>query len=312
MPPAPDLPPVLILMATLNGAAYLRAQLESLAAQTHRNWALWVSDDGSTDDTRALLAGFARQHPVHLVEGPRTGSAAANFLHLICHPDLPTDRPVALCDQDDVWLPGKLAAGLGALAQAGATGPALYGAESHLVAEDLRPLSTSSAPGARPGFGNALVQNLFSGHTSILDPEALALVRRAGPQPGVPFHDWWIYQLISGAGGHLHLDPRPMALYRQHGANALGARQGLGGGLSRLASLDRGEFRRWSEANRTALASVADLLTTRARETLAALTAPDVPRSGLARARLFRRLGLVRSSPAGTAALLAAAFMGRA
>lgn len=299
-------------MATLNGAAHLQAQLDSLAAQTHRNWTLWVSDDGSTDQTRALLAGFARSYPVRLVEGPRAGSSAANFLHLICHPDLPTDQPVALCDQDDVWLPEKLAAGLGALRQAGATGPVLYGAESHLVGPDLRPLSTSAAPGARPGFGNALVQNLFSGHTTVLNPAALRLIRAAGPQPGLPFHDWWIYLLIAGTGGRLLLDPRPMALYRQHGGNALGARRGIMGGLSRLASLDRGEYRRWSEANRTALAGVADLLTAEARETLAALTAPDVPRSGLARVRLFRRLGLARSSPAGTAALLAAALLGRA
>lgn len=297
-------------MATRNGAAHLQAQLDSFAAQTHRNWMLWVSDDGSTDDTRALLARFAANHQVHLVEGPRSGSAAANFLHLLCHPELPTDHPVALSDQDDIWLPEKLAMGLAAVS--GAEGPALYGAESHLVSETLEILSTSTAPNARPGFANALVQNLFSGHTSVLNPEALALVRRAGPQPGVPFHDWWLYQLISGAGGRLCLDPRPMALYRQHGGNTLGARRGLAGGLSRLASLDRGEFRRWSEANRTALAGVADLLTVEARETLAALRAPDAPRSGLARVRLFRKLGLARSSPAGTAALLAAAFKGLA
>lgn len=301
--------PVLILMATLNGAAHLQAQLDSIAAQTWQNWSLWVSDDGSQDATRTILEKFGETHPLRLIEGPRQGSAAANFLHLLCHPDLPTDRPIALADQDDIWLPEKLATGLAALS--GQKGPALYGAESHLVSDTLAIRSTSTAHGAQPCFANALVQNLFSGHTSILNPQALALVRRAGPQPDVPFHDWWLYLLISGAGGTLCLDPRPMALYRQHAGNALGARQGIGGGLSRLASLDRGDFRRWSEANRTALARVAPLLTPTAQSTLAALTAPDVPRAGLARLRLFRKLGLIRSSRLGTAALWAAAALGR-
>ena len=42
---------VTILLATLNGEDYLKAQLESIAAQTYENWQLVVGDDGSTDGT---------------------------------------------------------------------------------------------------------------------------------------------------------------------------------------------------------------------------------------------------------------------
>ncbi len=105
---AQPLQAVTIVMATLNGERYLPDQLDSIARQSHRDWRLFVSDDGSTDATRAILSDFARQHPVTVVSGPALGCAAANFLSALCHPDLPAG-PVALADQDDVWLDGKLA-----------------------------------------------------------------------------------------------------------------------------------------------------------------------------------------------------------
>jgi glycosyltransferase involved in cell wall biosynthesis len=58
-----DEPLVDILMATYNGASALPAQLASLVAQTHKNWRLIVRDDGSTDNTLAVLYEFSRQNP---------------------------------------------------------------------------------------------------------------------------------------------------------------------------------------------------------------------------------------------------------
>ena len=77
--PPPDLPPVTILLASYQGAAHLAAQLDSIAAQDHTGWALWVSDDGSTDGTREIVETFRRETPGHeirLVEGPGRGAAA--------------------------------------------------------------------------------------------------------------------------------------------------------------------------------------------------------------------------------------------
>lgn len=303
--------PVRILMATLNGAAHLQAQLDSLAHQSHQNWELWVSDDGSSDSTLAILRQFARTHAVHVLRGPGRGSAA-NFMTLICHPDLPDDRHIALCDQDDVWHPDKLARALESLCDAPHDRPALYAAESVLVTQELAPIQISTAHAVRPDFRNALVQNLFSGHTSVLNPAGHRLLRAAGVPEGIAFHDWWIYQLVAGAGGLLVLDDEPVADYRQHGSNAFGGRPGLFGAASRLASLMRGDFRVWSEANRTALARVGHLLTPAARTTLMALAADDCPRRGWARLRLYQRLGLYRTQRIGTCALLFAAFWGRA
>lgn len=309
-------PLVTIVMATRNGATYLPAQLASIAAQSHRNWRLWVSDDGSTDATLSILQNFAASHQVTVVQGPCRGSSARNFLSLLCHPDLPPGI-VALADQDDVWLEGKLARALRRMARRARTAsdgsdgdhPMLYAAESMLVDDRLAPLRFSRAATAQPSFANALVQNLFGGHTTVLNAAALALIRRAGQQDEIAFHDWWIYQLIAGAGGTLLLDPAPMALYRQHGRNALGGLNGMGGNAKRISMALRREFARMIEAQAGALWQVSHLLTPEARATLEEFRAS--PGSGPARVAALRKLGIMRASKAGTAAFMAAAFLGR-
>lgn len=67
---------VAILMGTMNGAAYIREQLESIAGQTERDWTLYVSDDGSSDATCQIVERFAEVVPqfVTVRMGPRRGS----------------------------------------------------------------------------------------------------------------------------------------------------------------------------------------------------------------------------------------------
>ena len=98
-------------MAIYNGEKFLAEQLESFIAQTDGNWDLLVSDDGSSEQTAVILNRFKdkvkTKHNVNIVSGPRSGSAM-NFLSLIGRvPD--SINLVALSDQDDVWLPEKLA-----------------------------------------------------------------------------------------------------------------------------------------------------------------------------------------------------------
>jgi glycosyltransferase involved in cell wall biosynthesis len=305
--PAPGLPPVTILLASYQGAAHLGAQLESLRAQDHPGWALWVSDDGSTDGTRGIVERFRRETPGHeirLVEGPRRG-AAANFLSLICHPELPATH-VAIADQDDLWYPHKLSHALMALSRH--DGPAVYSAQSRHVDGTGRGLGLSRVHSGAPSFGNALVQNRVAGHCAVLTPQALALVRAAGVVD-VPFHDWWLYLLISGAGGTVTVSPEVVLDYRQHGENVLGAHRGLLPGLARAAMVLGPTYARWQAANRAALSRARPLLTAEARALLDALdTAP--PR-GIGRARLHARLGLTRDRPGATSFLRLAALLGR-
>lgn len=200
------LPPVTILLCTATGGArFLPAQLASFLEQSHADWSLWISDDGSTDGSRAIAEAFRDAHAetrdIRLIDGPRQG-AAANFMSLLCHPDLPGGL-VALSDQDDVWQPDKLERAARRLSAAAPERPALYGAQSVHVDEALRPIGASRPPRRAPGFANALSQNIVSGHSAAMNGAALSLVRAAGPPAGIVYHDWWLYQLISGAGGAL-------------------------------------------------------------------------------------------------------------
>ncbi len=306
MPQTLPRPEITVLMATCQGAAHLPAQLASLAAQQGVDWALWVSDDGSTDGTWEILDRFRREtaQPVRLLRGPRRG-AAANFLSLLCHPDLPAGA-VALSDQDDLWYPDKLARALTRLTRE--TGPAVYTARSRHVAADGTPLGASRALQGPPGFGNAQVENRVSGHAAVLNSEALALVRAAGPVT-VPFHDWWLYLLITGAGGGVISDPAQVLDYRQHGQNVLGAPRGGLAALHRAALVLGPVGQGWMAQNRAALAQAMPLLTPEARHLLDALSTP--PHRGLARARRVRRMGLTRQGATAQALIWLAAVLGR-
>ena len=112
-------PPITVLMATRNGARFLGEQLDSLERQSFADWRLMVSDDGSDDGTWAMLETFLGRigaDRASLFRGPEMG-ATANFLSLIARTG-PQDGCVAFCDQDDIWLPDKLARAAEALAGA--------------------------------------------------------------------------------------------------------------------------------------------------------------------------------------------------
>ena len=241
------------------------------------------------------------------LQGPGTGSSAANFMALLLQPNLPKGL-IALADQDDVWLPDKLSRAVEYLAKAGPNLPAIYASESILTDENLRPLTRFSDPRPKPGFRNALVQNLFSGHSTVLNEAAMALVQLAGLPRTIAFHDWWLYQLVAGAGGECLLDPAQTVLYRQHGNNAFGAAHGVRGLLLRLKHLLRNKYGNWLRGHWTALHDVSAILTPDARDLVGDLVSNPRAES---RTTQFRRLGLFRGTAVGTLALLLAARLGR-
>lgn len=271
-------PHVCILLGTFNGGQYLRQQLESFVAQTGVNWSLRVSDDGSDDDSRDIIASFIKAHPdrdIRLYEGPKQGSAA-NFLSLLGQSDLPARAWIALSDQDDVWLPNRLEHAVQVMMAQMKTGGGqgcVYASRTILTNADLALRGPSCRHPKAPDFGNALVQNVLAGNTMVLDPAAAALLQATAPaamRAGVPHHDWWIYLLLSGAGAVMINDDRPGLYYRQHKKNHLGANRGLGKAWSRFAMIWDRRYADWIGRNLAALTEMSDLLTpeNRARATL--------------------------------------------
>lgn len=305
-------PAIAILLACYNGAANLRAQLDSFCAQTLPPALLIVSDDGSTDASRALLADFAAAHPelpVQLIEGPRQG-AAQNFLHLLRAVPPGIDM-VAISDQDDVWLPEKLARGAAALAGAGGDRPVLSTGSSWVCDADLAKLCRMPVPARPPGFRHALVQNIAGGNTMMLNRAALALLQAASLEARkLVVHDWWIYQIIAGVGGVVLYDPEPVLLYRQHSGNLIGANHGFVAKSRRLKLLLIGRFRRWNSINIKTLSASAHRFTAQNRQIL-----QDFERlrrmTLLPRLRLLKQLGLYRQGLAGNLSLWVAAVLGK-
>lgn len=304
-------PQVVILLASYNGAQHLPAQLESIESQTYGNWRLIISDDGSTDTTRELLETFASRHPsgrVSLIDGPQQG-ATANFLHLIRQ--APSGVAMAFSDQDDLWLPGKLARGMAAVI--GLDHPAHYAARTIICAEDLTPLAESRRFRRPFGFRNALVQACMAGNTAVFNPAAAHLLQQgaeAALQAGIESHDWWAYQLVSGAGGRPIHDPEPVLLYRQHGRSVMGRNDTPRAMAKRLGKLFQGDYGSWIHANLAALMHVRHLLTEENRDLLNRMAEALRLPGPLAAIRL-RGLGLYRHTTAGTLAFYAAAAAGR-
>ena len=126
----------------------------------------------------------------------------------------------------------------------------------------------------------------------------------------VVVHDWWIYQLVTGAGGQVVFDDVPQMLYRQHAGNLIGANTGLRAKLRRLGMLVSGRFGDWNDINIAALRGVSDCLTPENHALLE--TFAQGRKAGFAgRLAMLRRTGLHRNGLAGQASLWLAAVLGR-
>ena len=214
----------------------------------------------------------------------------------------PDDAVVAFADQDDVWLPEKLARGVAALADVEDGVPALYCARQSLVNEALQPIKLSARLRVPPGFPQALTQNIATGCTVMLNPDAVRLIA-ASREPPDTLHDWWCYLVVTASGGRVLIDDEPVVLYRQHAGNAVGVP--LSPWKRAVAAVRRGPrvFMRTFRQHADALSAQPDLLNEEAREALgvineglidgmrprlAALRLPGLRRQSFAETQLFR------------------------
>lgn len=263
-----DSPRVNILLSTYNGARFLQAQLESFSAQHYGNWILHWRDDGSTDDSVAMIRSYAEALPPgRCVESPSSGphmGAAESFLTLLG--ECADADAIAFADQDDVWLPRKLQNAVEHIAEAGEH-PVLYCARQLLVDEALRGQKLSIMHDRAPGFPASLAQNIATGNTLVMNRAAAALVAGMKP-PEHTVHDWWSYIVVSACGGRIIFDARPQVLYRLHPHNLIGSAHSMPGRA--LAAIRRGPrvFMTMMRRHVDALAGHAAQLTPQARHEL--------------------------------------------
>jgi len=303
-----DVALVAILMGTKNGAAFLPDQLRSIADQTHENWFVIASDDGSADATRTVLARFASSQRQKCVvrDGPRLG-AGANFMSLATDPTIQADY-FAFSDQDDIWHRDKLRRALVWLASVPSDMPALYGGRTELITVDGKPCGMSPLFVRQPTFRNALVQSLAGGNTMVFNRAAKTLLETAAVSD-VAVHDWWLYQLISAAGGAIHYDPQPMLQYRQHPDNLFGSNLGWRARLDRIRMMLDGGFRAWNEVNVSALQGIPAHLIAPENRVVLRLFVEARNSSFIRRLMLLRRCGVYRQTLGGNAGVYLATLM---
>jgi glycosyltransferase involved in cell wall biosynthesis len=93
-------------MITFQGAAYLKAQMDSILGQSIPVHEIIVCDDGSTDGTKEILATYAESHPhIQLHFNEKNRGTVANMQQCLRKT---TGDLIFLADQDDVWLPTKV------------------------------------------------------------------------------------------------------------------------------------------------------------------------------------------------------------
>jgi hypothetical protein len=162
-----------------------------------------------------------------------------------------------------------------------------------------------------PNFANALVQNIASGNTIVLNGAATRLVSNIIAKTPTPvIHDWWLYQIITGVGGQVICDEQPVLLYRQHSNNVLGANDCWRSRLHRLTLIWRGVWAGWTDRNIDCLRTVSKHMTPQNQQRLKTFTQARQS-AVLSRLVLLRRAGIYRQRAAAGGAMWLAALFGR-
>lgn len=221
-----------ILMSTYNGERYLSEQLDSLLSQTltkNNNYmvTILVRDDGSSDGTCDILNKYADEYEeIRYVKGENKG-VIESFFSLVDLSDFDADY-LAFCDQDDVWMPEKIERAVEKIEaeekKSGEDKPILYCGRPLLTDANLNPIETVLYTGkVRASFGNALLENVVYGCTSMANRGLINLLRMGHPEFTI-MHDRWCY-LMASCFGKVIFDENSYICYRQHGVNTVGVKK---------------------------------------------------------------------------------------
>jgi glycosyltransferase involved in cell wall biosynthesis len=302
---------VAVLLTTYNGQQFLREQLDSIASQSHTNWTVYASDDGSTDKTLEILQSYRLswgEQRLIVLPGPRLGFAK-NFMSLVANQEIQANY-YAFCDQDDLWFPDKLERALEALRRVAPITPSVYCSRTRLVDEGGQVIGLSPVYKRTPSFRNALVHSIAGANTMVLNEEARRLLMKVPAEAAVVSHDWLTYLLVTGCAGEVVYDPEPTLDYRQHGRNVVGSNNSLRGRLTRALRMCAGTFKTWNQQNLDTLIQFLPLLTPQSRSTLLCFKLAREERC-VARVRMLMRGRIHHQTLLGNAGLLTAAVLGK-
>ena len=219
---------ITIVLATYNGARYIKEQLDSIAAQTFKDWHLAVSDDGSTDGTAEIIEAFAADHKgkVTILQKDRpTGSARSNFFYLLNNVD---DDYIMFSDQDDVWNEDKVQITYDAMKklETDKKVPCLVCTDVAVVDGKLNTIDPSFFHYQRivphDDILKAAVQNCIIGCAMMINRPLKKIMALGTELEDIKMHDDWAALCAAAYGKTSVLNVSTMK-YRQHDDNSVGA-----------------------------------------------------------------------------------------
>lgn len=214
-----SLPLVNVLLSTYNGARYIQQQLDSLFAQTYSNMTIYIRDDGSTDNTLSLILPYLSRKGKKIILLGNEGNQNLGYMKsfwLLLKESGDADY-YAFCDQDDVWLPNKVEAGVSALSQKDPSVPLLFSSSFDYCDENLNFTGKAPVLPTPVQLKDVLFYTPAFGFTILLNRTLRNIALSAPDLDGIP-HDGWC-QKIAAAFGEFVYDPTPLTKYRRSSAS---------------------------------------------------------------------------------------------
>jgi glycosyltransferase involved in cell wall biosynthesis len=210
-----------IVLATYNGEKYLAQMLDSLVAQTRPADFIVAVDDGSKDNTPAILKSYQDRLPLQVTILEKNSGHRAAFSKALelAQPQLSSNDLIALADQDDVWLPQKLE-----ILEKEIQDKSLVFGDAQVVDANGKIIAESWRSYSKIEKKISMEQQIagINNVTGCLSLFRASLLKAILPIPeGVTVHDRWIAMIADRQGGIAAIDT-PVVQYRIHGNNAVG------------------------------------------------------------------------------------------
>lgn len=202
------MPEVSVVVPAYNAGRFLRESLGSVLAQTFQDLEVVVVDDGSKDDTPAVVLSFG--DAVRYVRQENQGVSAARNRGI----ELSQGRFVAFLDADDIWSPEKLERQMACLAEGGACYSAF-----RRIGPDGGDRGRSSAPRRGTLLEHLLLVGNVVGTPSTVVVERSLLTQSGGFDRQLSqCADWDLWIRVALVAEFQYVD-EPLVRYREHGGN---------------------------------------------------------------------------------------------
>lgn len=209
---------ICVIMSTFNGERFIRQQLDSIfQSSKNHEIILYVRDDGSTDNTVNILKKYAydNNEKIQIDENKNIGSACS-FLSAMR--ECPIADYYAFCDQDDIWINGKLDTAI--LRLGISKTPTLWFSDYQVTDSKLNVLVSSGLKAPVQDSIKAIFYNNVPGCTMVFNLALMNELRKINIKE-IRMHDIMTIN-VALLTGKVIFEKKPYVLYRQHDSNVLG------------------------------------------------------------------------------------------